>query len=320
MKTRVTELLGIKYPIIQGAMAWIADSTLAAAVSNGGGAGVIATGGRDREWIEREIARTKTLTDKPFGVNLGIDRQYDNGDLDEVIDIIRRERVSFITVGAGDPIPFIEPLHAAGVKVVGIIPTTRLAKKVEAAGIDMIVVEGTEAGGRIGRLSTMALMTNVIPEVSLPVMAAGGMADGRGLAAALMMGAEGIQMGSRFLACEECVVHPSYKQAVLAATDRDSVSTGLSRNLGMRGLRSAFSEEYTRMEIGGVPDEELNRFATGASRSVAVEGLHTDGMNGMYQCGQGIGPIREIKPAARIIEEIVAEAEKLLLNAPNLVR
>jgi enoyl-[acyl-carrier protein] reductase II len=211
-------------------------------------------------------------------------------------------------------------LHDAGIQVIGIIPNLRLAKRVEAAGIDMIVLEGTEAGGRIGRIATMAQLTNVLPEVKLPVIAAGGIVDGRGMAAALIMGAEGIQMGTRFLVSEECIVHPQYKEEIIKATDEDSVETGLSRNLGMRGLRSPFTEKYHQMEISGVPIDELNKFATGASRRVAENGLGDDGMNGMVQCGQGVVPIKEIKSVKQIIEETVEEAERLLRNAPSLVR
>jgi enoyl-[acyl-carrier protein] reductase II len=318
MQTRVTQLLGIEHPIFQGGMAWISDYHLAAAVSNAGAAGIIATGGRDAAWTRDQILKTKALTDKPFGVNLSL--AQDNPNLDEIIRILCEEEISFVTVGAGNPIPFIETFHAAGVKVVGIIPNLRLAKRVEAAGIDMIVVEGTEAGGTIGRLSTMALMTNVIPEVSIPVLAAGAIVDGRGLAAALMMGAAGIQMGTRFLASAECVVHPQYKEKILRATDDQSVSTGLSRNMGMRGLRSPFSEKFTQMEISGVSDAELSAFATGASRAVAENGLGPDGMNGMVQCGQGLVPIKEIKTARQIVEDTVREAEELLLKAPGLVQ
>ncbi len=320
MKTRVTELLGIKYPILQGGMAWVSDYRLAAAVSSAGAAGIIATGGRSAAWTRDQIRKAKELTDNPFGVNLGLAIEYGREALDEMIQVICEEKPAFVTVGAGNPIPFIETFHAAGIKVVGIIPNTRTAKKVEAAGIDMIVVEGTEAGGRIGRLSTMALMTNVIPEVSIPVLAAGAISDGRGLAAAMMMGAQGVQMGTRFLACAECFVHPQYKEEILKATDEQSVSTGLSRNMGMRGLRSPFTEKFTQMEISGVPDAELSRFATGSSRAVAENGLTPDGMNGMIQCGQGVGPIKEIKTAKQIVEEIVKEAENLLLNAPKLVK
>jgi enoyl-[acyl-carrier protein] reductase II len=300
-------------------MAWIADCHLAAAVSNAGGAGIIATGGRDGQWTREQIRRARGLTAKPFGINLGL-ASSDPRDVQDLIAVICEEKPAFVTVGAGNPIPFIDRFHKAGIQVIGIIPNLRLAKRVEAAGIDMIVLEGTEAGGRIGHLSTMAHLTNVIPEVRLPVLAAGAIADGRGLAAALIMGAEGIQMGTRFLVSEECVVHPQYKEEIINATDEQSVTTGLSRNLGMRGLRSPFTVRYHQMEISGVSDEELNRFATGASQAVAERGLGVDGMNGMVQCGQGIVPIKEIKPVQQIIDEIVSEAVKLLKSAPALVK
>jgi len=318
MKTRVTEILEIEYPILQGAMAWISDYHLASAVSNAGGAGIIATGGHDAEWTREQMTKARQLTDKPFGVNLGLAIEYDK--LDELIKVICEGKPSFVTVGAGDPIPFIERFHSAGIKVVGIIPNARLAKRVEAAGIDMIVVEGTEAGGRIGHLTTMALMTNVIPEVKIPVLAAGAIADGRGLAAAMIMGAEGIQMGTRFLVSKECVVHPQYKEEIIKAADEQSVSVGLSRNKGMRCLKSPFTEKYHEMETSGVPTEELTKFISGASRAVAECGLGKDGMNGMIQCGQGLEPIKEIKTVKQIIDDTVKEAEELLRNAPKLLK
>lgn len=318
IKTRITEMLGIKYPIFQGAMGYISDYHLVSAVSNAGGAGVIATGGRDGAWTKEQIRLTKELTDKPFGVNIALSHR--NLDIERMIDIVCEEEVVFVTVGAGNPIPFIERLHSAGVKVVGIIPSTRLAKKTEAAGIDMIIIEGTEAGGRIGRLTTMSLMSNVIPEVKIPVMAAGGICDGRGLAAALIMGAEGIQMGTRFLVSEECVVHPQYKEEIIKASDTNSVSIGLSRNKGTRGLRSPYTEKYTEMEISGVSTEELGLFFKGVSRKVAEEGLGEDGMNGIIQCSQAIEQIREIKTVKQIIEDTMKEAEELLLNALSFVK
>lgn len=313
MKTRVTEILGIKYPILQGAMAWIADYHLAAAVSNAGGAGVIATGGRSAKWTRDQIIKTKQLTEKPFGVNLGLAIPYD--EIDELINVICEEKPKFVTVGAGNPIPFIEKFHAAGIKVIGIIPNTRLAKRVEEAGIDMIVLEGTEAGGRVGHLSTMALLTNVIPEVKLPVLAAGAISDGRGLAAALIMGAEGIQMGTRFLACKECKVHPQYKEEIIKATDEQSVVIGLSRNKGMRGLKSPFTEKYISMEVKGVANEELSALMSGASKAVAKNGLGENGMNGLVQCGQGLGPIKNVKVAKQIITDVVNEAKDCLNSA-----
>lgn len=316
MKTRVTEILEITYPILQGAMAWISDCHLAAAVSNAGGAGIIATGGQTENWIREQIREAKRLTSRPFGVNLGLAIPAD--DLNAMIRAICEEKPAFVTVGAGNPVPFIETFHARGIKVVGIIPNTRLAKKVEAAGIDLIVVEGTEAGGRIGKLTTMALLENVLPEVKLPVLAAGGIVDGRGMAAAMIMGAEGIQMGTRFLASKECIVHPQYKDEILKSGDEQSVSIGLSRNKGLRGLKSPFTERYTQMENSGVSTEELSRLVAGISEKVAKEGLGADGMNGMIQCGQAVGPVKEILSVKEIIERTAEEAEQLLKNAYRL--
>jgi len=318
MKTRVTEMLGIEYPILQGAMAWISDYRLAAAVSNAGGAGTIATGGRSAEWTRDQIKKTKKLTNKPFGVNLGLAIEYE--ELDKMINVICEEKPSFVAVGAGDPIPFIERFHSVGIKVIGIIPNTRLAKKVEAEGIDMIVVEGTEAGGRVGHLTTMALLTNVLPEVTIPVLAAGSIVDGRGLAAAMIMGAEGVQMGTRFLVSKECVVNPQYKEEILKATDQNSIVIGLSRNKGMRGLKSPFTDKYHQMEITGAKNEELTKLMTNASRKVAEQGLGEDGMNGLVQCGQGVEQIKQIKTVKQIIDDIINEAEELLCNAPKLVK
>lgn len=316
MKTRVTEILEITYPILQGAMAWISDCHLAAAVSNAGGAGIIATGGQTENWIREQIREAKRLTSRPFGVNLGLAIPAD--DLNAMIRAICEEKPAFVTVGAGNPVPFIETFHASKIKVVGIIPNTRLAKKVEAAGIDLIVVEGTEAGGRIGKLTTMALLENVLPEVKLPVLAAGGIVDGRGMAAAMIMGAEGIQMGTRFLASKECIVHPQYKDEILKSGDEQSVSIGLSRNKGLRGLKSPFTERYTQMENSGVSTEELSRLVAGISEKVAKEGLGADGMNGMVQCGQAVGPVKEILSVKEIIERTAEEAEQLLKNAYRL--
>ena len=207
MGTRLTELLGIQYPILQGAMAWISDAGLAAAVSNAGGAGIISTGGRKTAYTQAEIRRCRTLTQKPFGVNVMLMAP----NKDEIVDVICTEKPAFVTLGAGNPVPYFEKLHAAGIKVIPVVPNVKLAKRVEEKGADAIVVEGMEAGGHIGSIATMPLMTQVIPAVSLPVVMAGGFADGRGLAAALVMGASGVQMGTRFLVAEECPVHQNMK-------------------------------------------------------------------------------------------------------------
>lgn len=313
METKLTKLLGIKYPIIQGAMAWVSEANLTAAVSNAGGAGVIATGGRTAEWVREEIRKAKTLTDKPFGVNVMLMAP----NRDEVVDIICEEKVAFVTLGAGNPVPYFDKFKQAGIKSIPVVPSVKLAKRVEAAGADAIVIEGMEAGGHIGTLTTMALMTNVIPEISIPVIAAGGIVDGRGLAAALLMGAAGAQMGSRFLLAEECTVHANAKQRIIAASDTDSVVTGYSRGHGVRGLKNQFTDKFLTLEISGAPDDILNNLATGTSKLAAVDG---DIENGLVQVGQSLNQLKEIKSAQTLVNEIMAEATQLLSSAPILVK
>ena len=313
MKTKLTELLGIKYPVLQGAMAWVSEANLAAAVSNAGGAGVIATGGRTTEWTRDEIRKAKSLTDKPFGVNVMLMAP----NRDDIVSVICEEKVAFVTLGAGNPVVYFEKLHAAGVKVIPVIPSVKLAKRVEAAGADAIVIEGMEAGGHIGTLTTMALLTNVIPEVSLPVIAAGGIADGRGMAAALLMGADGVQMGSRFLLTEECGLHPKAKERIISAVDTDSIATGTSRGHGVRGLKNAFTAKFMELETSGAPQEELDKLATGTSRIAAVDG---DVENGLVQVGQSLLPLKEVKPVREVMESIMAETTRVLACAPELLK
>ncbi|MDU0826262.1 MAG: nitronate monooxygenase, partial [Negativicoccus succinicivorans] len=289
MKTKLTELLGIRYPIIQGAMAWISESTLVSAVANAGATGVIATGGQSSEWIHEQIRKTKELTDHPFGVNLML--QAPNKD--EVLEIICEEKVAFATIGAGNPVPYFEPLHRAGVKAIPVVPSVKLAKRVQEKGADALVIEGFEAGGHDGMQTTMALMTNVIPEIDIPVIVAGSIVDGRGMAAALLMGADGVQMGSRFLLAEECQVHQNSKDAIIASTDTDSVITGFTRNNNVRGLRSAFTDEYLRLEREGAADDVLTALSRGTNRLAAVDG---DTVNGVVQVGQGLNRLTKIQP------------------------
>jgi enoyl-[acyl-carrier protein] reductase II len=316
IKSRATEILGIKYPILMGAMAWITKAEIVAAVSNGGGAGVLGAGGRMDDWVREQIRKTKTLTAKPFGINVSLKiTPWQDKQIETIID----EGIAFVTLGAGDPRPFIPRFREAGIKVICIVPNTKLAKRVEDAGTDLIIIEGMESGGTIGNLTTLALLSNVIPEVSCPVIAAGGISDGRAIAAALIMGADAVQMGSRFLLAEECDMYPGNKQQIIDAQDTDSITTGWSRGMGMRGLRSAFSEKFIAMEHSGVPLEVLSEFATGSSRKVAEEGIGPDGMNGIVQVGESLGPLKKIQPAAEIIQELMAEAESLLINAPKLV-
>lgn len=317
IRTKMTELLGIEYPILLGAMAWITTAGLVAAVSNAGGAGVLGSGGRDDTWVREQIQKTKTLTNRPFGINVSLATTPMR---DKIVDAIIEEGIDFVTLGAGDPRPFIGRFKDAGIKVVCIIPNTKLAKRVEAAGADMIVIEGMESGGRIGNLTTMALMTNVIPEVQLPVAAAGGIVDGRGLAAALVMGADGIQMGSRFLLASECESHRSNAEAIIQATDTDSCTIGWSRGKGLRGLKNRFAERYLEMETSGVPTEELGRYVQGCSRRVADLGQGEEETNGIVQVGEGLVPLKKIQPAAEIIREVMREAESILKNAPALVQ
>lgn len=303
MKTKLTELLGIKYPVIQGGMAWTSDANLAAAVSNAGGAGIIGSGGRTVEWTRDEVRKAKSLTDKPFGVNVMLMAP----NIAEIIDMLCEEKVAFVTLGAGNPVPHIATFHAAGIKVIPVVPSVKLAKRIEAAGADAMVVEGMEAGGHIGKQTTMALMENVLPAVqSIPVLVAGGISDGRALAAALLMGAEGVQMGSRFLLTTECPAHPAAKEAIVKATDTDSVATGYSRNLGVRCLANAFTDAYTAKEIAGAPKEELMQMGTGTNRKGILEG---DTVNGTVMCGQSLNVLNDVLPCKEVMERIIAEAK-----------
>lgn len=312
MGTKLTDLLGIEYPILQGGMAWISEASLAAAVSNAGGAGIISTGGRTTQYTREEIRRCRHLTEKPFGVNVMLMAP----NKEEIVDVICEEKPAFVTLGAGNPVPYFEKLHAAGIKVIPVVPNVKLAKRVEGKGADAIVVEGMEAGGHIGSICTLPLMTQVIPEVHIPVVMAGGFADGRGLAAALVMGAAGVQMGTRFLVAEECVVHANMKQKLLEATDTDSIVTGLTIGGAVRGLRNPFSEAFVALEFSGkATKEELLEKATGTNKLAAVDG---DTENGMMQAGQSLTPLKEIEPAAAIIERVVREARAALGAAAQI--
>lgn len=312
MGTKLTQLLGIQYPIIQGGMAWVSDARLAAAVSESGGAGIIAAGGRTTDWVREEIHRAKQLTKKPFGVNV----QLMAPNKDEIVDVICDEKVAFVTLGAGNPVPYFPKFKEAGVKVIPVVPNAKLAKRVQDSGADALVVEGMEAGGHIGVLTTMALMTQVIPLVDIPVIVAGGFADGRGVAAALVMGAAGVQIGTRFMIAEECSVHSNVKQKLIDAVDTDSVVTGLVSGHGVRGLKNKFTAEFLALEKQAAPQEELERMAAGTNRRAAIEG---DVEHGMVLAGQSLIPLQKIEPVKTIMERIIAEAGKSLTKAPNLL-
>ena len=310
MANRLKELLGIEVPILQGGMAWISEANLAAAVSNAGGAGIISTGGRTTEYTRDEIRRCRTLTNRPFGVNVMLMAP----NKDEIVDVICEEKPAFVTLGAGNPVPYFEKFHAAGVKVIPVIPNVKLARRVEEKGADAIVVEGMEAGGHIGVLSTMPLMEQVIPEVSLPVVMAGGFGDGRGLAAALLMGA--VQMGTRFLVAEECVVHPNVKAKLIEAVDTDTIVTGSTIGGAVRGVKNKFSEEFVALEYSGkATKQELLDRATGTNKLAAVDG---DVVNGMVQAGETLTLLRTVEPVSVIIDRIVREARETLAKAKNI--
>lgn len=312
MTNTITALLGIKYPIIQGGMAWVSEHRLAAAVSNAGGAGIIATGGRDAAWVREQIRLAKTLTDKAFGVNV----QLMAPNKEEIIDIICEEKVPFVTLGAGNPVPFFEKLKQAGVKIIPVVPNVKLALRVQEKGADAIVIEGMEAGGHIGVLTTMALMTQVLPLVKLPVIVAGGFADGRGLAAALLMGAAGVQMGTRFLISEECAVHANVKQKLIDAIDTDTVVTGLTLGHAVRGVKNPFTDKFLALEYGGgASKEELEKLAAGTNRKAAIDG---DVVNGMVQAGQSLLPLKKVEPVKAIIEDIVTQARQVLASAAKI--
>lgn len=313
MAKSITEVLGIKYPIIQGGMAWISDAKLAAAVSNAGGAGIISCGGRTTEYVREEIRKAKQLTDKPFGVNVMLMAP----NKDEIVDVICEEKPAFVTLGAGNPVPYFAKLKEAGIKVIPVIPNVKLAKRVAAAGADAMVAEGMEAGGHIGVLTTMALMTQVIPEIKdIPVVMAGGFGDGRGLAAAMLMGAGGVQMGTRFLVAEECSVHENMKQKLIEAVDTDTIVTGLTLGGAVRGIKNKFSTEFVQKENEGkTSKEELIRMATGTNKLAAVEG---DVVNGMMQAGQSLTVLQKVEPVATIIEDIMKQARETLSAAVTI--
>lgn len=313
MAKSITEVLGIKYPIIQGGMAWISDAKLAAAVSNAGGAGIISCGGRTTEYVREEIREAKQLTDKPFGVNVMLMAP----NKDEIVDVICEEKPAFVTLGAGNPVPYFAKLKEAGIKVIPVIPNVKLAKRVATAGADAMVAEGMEAGGHIGVLTTMALMTQVIPEIKdIPVVMAGGFGDGRGLAAAMLMGAGGVQMGTRFLVAEECSVHENMKQKLIEAVDTDTIVTGLTLGGAVRGIKNKFSTEFVQKENEGkTSKEELIRMATGTNKLAAVEG---DVVNGMMQAGQSLTVLQKVEPVATIIEDIMKQARETLSAAATI--
>lgn len=303
---RICQALQIEYPIFQGGMAWIADSSLAAAVSNAGGLGIIAGMNGDPEYLRAEIRKTKALTDKPFGVNIMLMSPY----VEQAAELVIEEGVPVVTTGAGNPGKFMDKWLAAGISVVPVVPSVAFARLVEKAGATAVIAEGCESGGHIGELTTMALVPQVCDAVEIPVLAAGGIADGRGVAAAMMLGAEGVQLGTRFLAAEECTVHENYKKKVLKAKDIDTIATGKRLGHAVRCLKTSFSREYNRMEYDlTVADADLEQLGAGALRLAAKEG---DLEHGCFMAGQIAGMVKREQTCAEIIREIFAEAQQVM--------
>ena len=305
MKTKVTELLQIEYPIIQGGMAWVAEHHLAAAVSEAGGFGLIGAASAPPEIVREEIRKAKELTDKPFGVNI----MLLNPNADEVAKIVVEEGIQAVTTGAGNPEKYMPMWKEAGVKVIPVVASVAMAKRMERYGADAVVAEGMEAGGHIGNQTTMALIPQIVDAVNIPVIAAGGIGDGRGVAASFMLGAEGVQMGTRFVVADESIVHENYKDRIVKAKDIDSVVTGQSTGHPVRCLRNQMTKEYIKKEQEGVPFEELERMTLGSLRKAVMDG---DILNGTVMAGQIAGLVSKRQSCKEILQEIMTEAEKLL--------
>ena len=305
MKTRVTELLGIEKPIIQGGMAWVAESHLAAAVSNAGGFGLIGAANAPADVVRNYIHEARELTDKPFGVNIMLMSPF----AEDIAQLVTEEKVAAVTTGAGNPEKYMAQWKAAGIKVIPVIASVALAKRMERVGADAVVAEGTESGGHIGQATTMTLVPQVVDAVQIPVIAAGGIGDGRGMAAAFMLGAEAVQMGTRFCVADECVIHDKYKDRILKAKDIDSEVTGRSHGHPVRGLRNKMTREYLKLEAEGASFEQLENLTLGGLRKAVVEG---DTDNGSVLAGQIAGMITKEQTCKEMIDEMMEQAEKLL--------
>lgn len=304
VNTRLTELLGIEYPVIQGGMSWVAEQNLAAAVSMAGGLGIIAAGNAPVEWIREQIRAVKTKTDKPFGVNI----MLMNPEADEIAKLVVEEQVPVVTTGAGNPGKYMEMWKAANVKVIPVVASVALARRMERSGADAVIAEGTEAGGHIGETTTMVLVPQIVDAVQIPVIAAGGIADGRGMAAAFMLGASGVQMGTHFVVTKESIVHQNYKNAILKASDIDTKVTGRTTGHPVRCLRNGMTKEYLKKEAEGATLEELEYLTLGGLRKSVVEG---DVAGGSLMAGQCAGLVKEECTCKELIEKLISEAERV---------
>jgi enoyl-[acyl-carrier protein] reductase II len=306
--------MGLQYPIFQGGMAWVSDASLASAVSNAGGLGIISAMNLNAEYLREQIGKCRAMTDRPFGVNIMLMSPH----VTEVARVCAEEKPAVVTTGAGLPNLYMKDWLDAGIRVIPVVPSTAMAKLVERAGAYAVIAEGGESGGHVGDLSTMALVPQVVDAVRIPVIAAGGIADGRGAAAALMLGAVGVQCGTIFLCAQECAIHDNYKQKVLAAKDIDTIVTGKRLGHAVRSIRNPFTRQYAQKEYDlSISAEELEELGVGALRKAAVEG---DLQNGCFLAGQACAMVHEIRPAGDIIRDMFAEAERLLTGAPAWVK
>ena len=312
IRSELCEMLGIRYPVFQGGMAWIADGRLAAAVSAGGGLGIIAAGNAPADYVREQIRIARSLTDKPIGVNVMLMSPHADG----VAQTVTEERVEVVTTGAGNPSKYMKEWLAAGIRVIPVVASVAMAKLMTRLGSSALIAEGGESGGHVGELTTMVLVPQICDATTLPVIAAGGIADGRGVAAAFMLGACGVQMGTRFLSAEECTIHPAYKEKILAARDLCTMVTGKRLGHPVRSLRTTFAREYTKAEYGGMPDGELEALATGALRLAVQEG---DAERGCFLAGQIAAMVNKEQPAADIVREVMEEAEPILRRAASWI-
>lgn len=305
IRSRICDLLGIQYPIFQGGMAWVADATLAAAVSNAGGLGIISSINAGTEAVRNEVRKCRELTDKPFGVNI----MLQSPDAAEVARMVVEEGVEVVTTGAGSPAQYMSMWKAAGIKVIPVVASVAMAVKMQAAGADAVVAEGAESGGHVGELHTMPLVPQVVDAVDIPVIAAGGICDGRGVAAAFMLGAEAVQVGTRFLSAEECNIHPEYKEKILKATDISTIVTGKSLGHPVRSLKTPFSKTFAKMEADpSVSQEDILAFGSGSLRKAVQNGDR----NGSYMAGECAGMVKRIETAKEIVEDLILGAEKVI--------
>ena len=313
IKSEICEMLGIEYPVFQGGMAWIADGKLAAAVSNGGGLGIIAAGNAPGDYVREQIQIAKSRTCKPIGVNIMLMSPF----ADDIAQIVIEEKVEVVTTGAGNPSKYMKAWKEADIKVIPVVASVAMAKLMTRLGASALIAEGGESGGHVGELTTMVLVPQICDATTLPVIAAGGIADGRGVAAAFILGACGVQMGTRFLSAEECTIHPTYKEKIIRATDLCTMVTGKRLGHPVRSLRTQFARDYSKAEYGGMPDQELEALATGALRLAVQEG---DNEKGCFLAGQCAAMVKKEQPVAEIINEVMKEDEPILLRASQWVK